>query len=130
MAKSISYYQVMKVLSPNFMNSAADDQKAWLQELLQSMENYQSIENLFIDIQMVFDFVQQDQLYVQSQFQVIVHLQNLFIEIQNEGLGIDMDQEEQNQFVMTDGTEDHPEESTNLFPHLSQHLQLRSPQPN
>lgn len=68
MAKSISYYQVMKVLSPNFMNSAADDQKAWLQELLQSMENYQSIENLFIDIQMVFDFVQEDQLYKLSQF--------------------------------------------------------------
>ena len=68
MAKSICYYQVMKVLKPDYLFSAADDQKAWLQELLQSMENYQSIENLFIDIQMVFDFVQEDQLYKLSQF--------------------------------------------------------------
>lgn len=82
-AKAICYYQLIKEIKPDFHAQAADDMTAQLQELLQGQQNFESIENLYIDIQIINDFVSSEQRVVLSQYQVIAHLQNLFLDIQN-----------------------------------------------
>ena len=49
-AKANCYFQVIKAIDEEYHALAADDQKAHLEELLQGMQNFESIEDLYIDI--------------------------------------------------------------------------------
>lgn len=108
-AKVNCYYQQIKRTVPDFHGMSADDQKEHLQELLHALQNFESIENLYIDIQLINDFISDDQRDILTQFMCIVHIQNLFFEIQSDGLAnglhatIDEEAELQQQFDEDDG---------------------------
>jgi len=108
-AKVNCYYQQIKRMVPDFHGMSADDQKEHLQELLHALQNFESIENLYIDIQLINDFISDDQRDILTQFMCIVHIQNLFSEIQSDGLAnglhatIDEEAELQQQFDEDDG---------------------------